>query len=125
MGKKVDWQRASEMLLDGCNFAEIADEFGVSRQAVHHHFANPSCRRKRRGNAEVPIIYPALKKWFEECKMTFVGLGAMMFDGLGKQAATQRVRNFLTGKTEAVNVEFFKKLSEVTGMTFEEMFGKE
>ena len=116
----VDWNEAGKMLVEGCTFTEIAEHFGVSRQCVHSHYT--------RGNKSLPrskrmIIYPAVRNWMKLHRESYDSLGRQLYPGVNVPGNT--IRLILIGKTRYVPIDTIKKLSKITGMTFEEMFWTE
>ena len=116
----VDWKEAGKMLAEGCTFAEIAERFGVTRQCVHFHYT--------RGNKSHPrskhmIIYPAVRNWMKLHRETYDSIGRVLYPDVNVPGNT--IRLILIGKTRNVPIDTIKKLSKITGMTFEEMFRTE
>ena len=123
MGSKVDWEEATKMLLAGETFTEIAQHFCVCRQTIHYHFTYPSTHRNA-PQKEHSIIYPGIAKWFYANGMTYMKLGKIVFPDSGCVGSANRIRGYLIGEKTHFTIELIRRLSEVTGMTFEEMFGK-
>ena len=118
---KVNWEEATRMLLNGHNFAAIADRFGVTRQYVQQHYMADH-RGHRTNKAEQNIIFPGIRQWFIDNKQTYASVGRKIFPEDVQQNATQKIRNFLVGNISHVEIDLLFKLSEVTGMTVDDMF---
>ena len=118
---KVNWEEATRMLLKGHNFAAIADHFGVTLQYIQSHYMSDH-RGHRQNKAEQNIIFPGIRQWFIDNKQTYAGVGRKIFPEDTQINATQKIRNFLVGNISRVDIEFLFKLSEVTGMTVDDMF---
>ena len=119
-GKIVDWKEAGEMLANGCTFMEIAEHFGVSRQCIHQYYTRGSKSRPR--NKHI-IIYPAIRNWMKMHRESYYSLGRKLYPDVKVPGNT--IRLILIGDTRNVPIDTIKKLSEVTGMSFEEMFRTE
>ena len=116
----VDWKEAGRMLAEGFNFKEIAEHFGVSRQCIHFHYTrgNKSMTRNKH-----KIIYPAIHDWMKSNRENYYTIGRQLYPGVKVPGNT--IRLILIGKTRNVPIDTIKKLSKITGMTFEEMFRTE
>ena len=108
---------ARELRMQGLTFAEIGKRLGVSKQRIAQCCAgmNPeatawACR----------IIYPNLKKWMLENKVSI----SEMMRRIGQDTGSRRsesFRNKLKGRTQ-LTITDIKKILAVTGGTFEQMF---
>lgn len=122
--KIVDWEEAGRMLVEGKNFTEIAEHFGVTRQDIHQHYAYGKRTRRTKMYNEA-IVYPNLKDWFLKNKMSYRRFGAECFPDMKIQQALIVVRRILVGTTKHFTIDQIKAMSAVTGMTFEEMFQRD
>ena len=114
---------ARELRMQGLTFAEIGKRLGVSRQRIAQCCAgtNPeatawACRIKDLDC----IIYPNLKKWMLENKVSI----SEMMRRIGLDTGSRRsesFRNKLKGRTQ-LTITDIKKILAVTGGTFEQMF---
>ena len=118
--EKVDWMEAGRMLCEGYNFSEIAERFGVSRQCVQQHY-NGNTRVGR--NKVQKCVYPMLEQWLTTNRESYMSLGRKLFPGSTNPSA--RVQRIMVGKEKYYSLDIIKKLSDITGMTFEEMFKTE
>ena len=116
----VDWKEAGKMLSEGCTFAEIAEHFGVSRQCIQQYYTRGSKSLPRNKHM---IIYPAIRKWMKLHRESYYSLGRILYPDVNVPGNT--IRLILIGKTRNVPIDTIKKLSKITGMTFEEMFKTE
>lgn len=117
---------ARELRMQGLTFVEIGKRLGVSRQRIAQCCAgmNPeqtawACRIK---NLDC-IIYPNLKKWMLENKVSI----PEMMRRIGLDTGSRRsesFRNKLKGRTQ-LTITDIKKILAVTGGTFEQMFGND
>lgn len=120
MTKKADMYMAERM--KGKTYQEIANEFGVSYQAVamcigkHHpgHF---------RPLTQKQCVYPGLRRWMNENKVSQAELLRRMGMMVGGRNS-EHLRSLLNGRTE------FKKknidlLLKITGMTYEVLLYRE
>ncbi len=116
MQSKENLMKMFEMHLDGISHAEIAKEFGLSRQRVHQIVGN---------NAFLPgrpirkCAFPGLAKWMFEhgisTKQLAEVLNCMNYYTLGYK---------LRGIYQFTMPEI-KAILAYTGLTFEEAFGEE
>ena len=114
---------ARELRMQGLTFAEIGKRLGVSRQRIAQCCAgmNPeatawACRIKDLDC----IIYPNLKKWMLENRVSI----PEMMRRIGMDTASGNAKHFknrLKGRTQLPITEI-KKILAVTGGTFEQMF---
>ena len=117
---KVNWDEANQMVLDGYNFCEIAEKFGVTRQYIHAHYAG-YYRGKGKKDVASDIVYPNLQAWFRANRMNFRKMAGILY---GNKNQGFNVKRILIGKTVNLSMDMIKKMSELTGMTYEEMFEK-
>ena len=117
MQSRVDWKESGQMLSEGYTFTEIADHFGVSKQFIQQYYTQDKrgYHRKRKNK----VAYPAFEEWMKKSHATYASMARKM------HTQTQRVRLIMIGKTKTISIDTIKKLSEITGMTFEEMFRDE
>ena len=118
---KVNWDEANQMVLDGYNFCEIAEKFGVTRQYVQAHYAG-YYRRNGRKDLGAEIVYPNLREWFRANRMNFRKMAKIIY---GNESHCVSIKRVLVGKTVYLNMEVVRRMIEATGMTYEEMFAKE
>lgn len=116
----VDWKEAGKMLAEGCNFAEIAEHFGVSRQYIQQYYTYGHKGRRRKKH---PLLYPMFAKWLKSNHETLASIGRKLFPD--DKNPSQRLRLIMIGKTKTVPISTIKSLLDVTGMTFEMMFWTE
>lgn len=122
--KIVDWKEAGTMLAEGKNFAEIAEHFGVSRQCISQYYTKGN-KGARKETYRDGIVYPNLRQWFLENRMTYRSFGAACFPDIKIQQAMMSVRRILAGVTNYFSLAQINAMSAVTGMTYEEMFQRE
>ena len=122
--KIVDWKEAGRMLVEGKNFTEIAEHFGVSRQCIQQYYAHGKMARRTKLYNE-SIVYPNLKDWFIKNRMSYRRFGAECFPDMKIQQAMVTVRRILCGVTNYFSIAQINAMSAVTGMTFEEMFRRD
>ena len=117
---------ARELRMQGLTFAEIGKRLGVSRQRIEQCCAgmNPeaTARACRIKNLDC-IIYPNLKKWMTENKVSIPEMMRRMgFDTESRRS--ESFRNKLKGRTQ-LTITDIKKILAVTGGTFEQMFAND
>lgn len=117
---REDRIRIFELRLDGMTLEEIGKEYGISRERVrqileevtHGYDRKARCSYMRR------CIYPGLKNWLLENRMTASELNKELAFA-GKPTLFY---NRMTGVTK-FNIDEIKTILAYTGMTFEEAFG--
>ena len=102
-----------EMRLDGYTLQEIADEFGVSRQYVDQVI--PSNGRSRKKSSYDKCIYPNIKNWLMEKRITYTQFA----DLCGVDVMT--MHNGITGKV-TMRKTTIDGILKATGMKYEEAF---
>ena len=115
-------EQKKELRNKGLTYQEIANELGISKQAVAQSLSKYSPRYFRRVSPET-CIYKGLRDWMNENKVT-------MAEFLRKLGLTTNYRNYalyaerLRGRTEFRKKEI-DAILVFTGMTFEECFKEE
>ena len=112
------WKDASQMLLDGCSFQEIADKIGVSRQCVHNHFVQ---RSGKRYNAR-PIVYAGIKRYIDGNRLSMRQIALRIFPDGEPQSRYYRFANIAAGRTKGVRIEDIFAICRYMNMPFEEAF---
>ena len=120
MESTVDWKKAGEMLCEGCSFTEIARHFGVSRQRIQQYYTRGQKGAKKRMHT---IPYPALRQWFEIHRVSYAALGHEVCPE--SKNPSNSIRLIMIGKTKTLPISTAKKLIQMTGIPFEEMFRTE
>lgn len=120
----VDWKEAGAMLAEGKNFSEIAEHFGVSRQSISQYYTKGN-KGLRKESYMDGIVYPNLRKWFIENRMTYSSFGAACFPDIKIQQAMMSARRILCGVANYFSLAQINAMSAVTGLTYEEMFQRE
>lgn len=119
-GKKADIYRAE--LHSGMSCKEIAEKHGVSVQAVYAACGSVKSINFREYEAK-DCIWVGLRCWLNEHRMSKRSLLREM--GLEySHCNLERLNQNLKGRND-LRLSFIKKLIEITGMTFEELFREE
>lgn len=115
-GKLSDSDRleAVRMRKDGMSYQEIADRFGVSRQAINALFRDGKRADQKPKNTHL-IKYIGIKKYLEKNR---ISIGK--FSKMCRVDNTTMWRN-ITGQTDMLKRNIDKILL-VTGMTYEQAF---
>ena len=117
------------MKMDGATYQEIAENCGISRQAVHQkigHYVTELTRDKRGKKLNLESIkYDAFREYFEKNeKETATSFTQKVFGG--ECASSDRCGKliyFMTGKHESFfTVRQIKRMCEIIGKPFEEVF---
>ena len=112
------WKDASQMLLDGCSFQEIAEKIGVSRQCVYNHFVQ---RSRKRYNAS-PIVYAGIKRYIDGNSLSMRQIALRIFPDGDSKARYYKFANIATGRTQSVRIEDIFTICRYMNMPFEEAF---
>ena len=115
------WKLAAQMLLDGHNYSEIADEFGITRQAVNFHFTKGR-GRGRNPNARRPIIYAGIQRYLDANPLSMRQIALRIFREGDSQSRYYRFANIATGRTKGVKIEDIFAICRYMNMPFEEAF---
>ena len=105
---------------EGATYEEIGEHFGVSRQRIHAALGP----FKKNAQLYTKIKYKGLKRWFNETDTSFSQF-ARLVGTRSTTASIRKMQNWLSegGERESsFTIGQIKKMLEVTGMTFEELF---
>lgn len=117
-------QEILELRDQGKTYREIADIFGVTRQRVHEKIGKD---RIRKCNFEIEKIrfkgvYEFLK---EHPTLSLIGFIRHMKGHSVSHAEYEKLKGCLTtDRDSAIKISDIKRLTEYTGMTFEELFAE-
>ena len=109
----------------GATYQEIADDVGLSKQRVNKIVTEhaPELKGMRGNRFDIErIIYKGIYDYFKshpyESLSSFVG---KIYGYTGNEIST--IRDFITGAhTSRLTIERIRKICEITGKTFEELF---
>ena len=103
----------------GMTYEQIGKKYGVTRQYVYQLIGGEtkSCFR---GITEKDCIYPNLRKWMNENKVSKTELTRRLF-GNGYANNQNYLCKWLTGKGYPIK-KTIDKFIKVTGLTYEELF---
>jgi hypothetical protein len=124
MNKKTD--RNAEMVKmreSGATYTEIAKRFGISRCRVWQMVGRDRGFNFRPLSPE-RCVYPNLRKWMNENKITKAELTRRM-RGNATSGNVVEIDSFLSGKIEGMAKKTIDKLILVTGLPYEALFSKE
>lgn len=116
-----NWKTAAQMLIDGCNYQQIADEFGITRQSVNFHFTKGR-GRVRNPNARRPIVYAGIKRFVDENPLSMRQIALRIFPDGDSPARYYKFANIATGRTQGVRIKDIFTICRYMGMPFEEAF---
>ena len=118
--KKADVYRAE--LQSGMSCKEIAAKHGVSLQAVYAACGG-DFRKRFRKYGETECVWTGLRHWLNDNEMSRRNLLRSM--GLEySHCNLERLNQNLRGEKD-LRMSFIRKMMEISGMTFEELFGAE
>lgn len=113
------WKIAAQMLLDGSNYQEIAEKFGITRQLVSTHFSNGN---KRRWSARRTVVYAGIKRYLDGNRLSMRQIALRIFPEGEPQSRYYRFANIATGRTKGVRIEDIFAICRYMNMPFEEAF---
>ena len=116
-----------EMRKGGATYQEIADLCGISKQSVYsrlHYYVRKVNGIRGRGFDINKILYQGLYDWFNEnMGESISSLCEKVFGSGNGKNYYDKFRFFIIGKHDSsFKVGHLKKLCEVTGKSFEELF---
>lgn len=110
-----DKAEAYYMRLEGCTLQEIADTFGVTRQAIIGFIPNVSNKYE---NSAKSCIYPNISRWMIKNKHTYSSFAKIAC------VSDLALRNALHGKSEPTKITI-DAILRITGLTYEDAFSTE
>lgn len=122
MGGKIDKELAIAMRVKGATYAEIADHFGVSWQAVQRMLRYYAHRRRGGDEFLATIPYKGLYAFlFNHDRVTIPQLARVMYKSAHRNNV-EVVRRFINGGNAHVPKKAIDRLLAYTGMTYEKLF---
>lgn len=107
----------------GKTYQEIADMFGVSRQAVGQACRGSQPLRFQFVTPEA-CVYPAVRKWMNDNKITRAELCRRMGYEITGGGNLDKIKSFLKGKNSKTTKTFIDRVIVATGLKYEEIFGQ-
>ena len=118
----IDVNLAEQMRMDGATYQEIANHFGVTRQAVHLNLKNHGRLRRRYEAIFDDCPYKNLRRWLlENSKIRIASICDAVFGSCGEKERA-KTRRLLAGDNVKLTIEDIKRLEKFTGMGFDELF---
>lgn len=122
---KTNIARAEQLRKDGKTYEEIAQEMGVTKQAVYSALKNAGRIRRRYETIFEECPYVGLRKFLlENKKLKIYGIARGIFGGVS-QKEMAKVHRILRGDDVLVTFRNIKNLETMTGMGFDELFATE
>ena len=120
MIEKQELMRADRA--QGMTYKQISEKYGISKQRVQQIVGGGTDRVKAcfRGITEKDCIYPNLRKWMNDNKVSKAELCRRLF-GNSHPQLQDRARAWLNGRNHPSKLNI-DRLIEVTGLTYEELF---
>lgn len=115
-------QKMIEMRNEGHTYQEIADVFGISKQAVHSYIKKAKERHLRHDKECEKIVFQGIYDFFKaEPKMNYTKFTILIYGYKGKKVAD--IRNFITGVHESkFPLIIHQRICEICGTSFEDTF---
>lgn len=115
-----------EALQNGATYQEIGDILGISRQAVNYrmkYFKRKVCGIRGHSFNIEKIVYQGIYDYFKDNYDQSIASLCKKVHGHANENTLVKFRNFIVGKTDThLMIKHIKRLSEVTGKSFEELF---
>lgn len=122
MSKTIECEKRKEEMRklyeSGMTFAEVGEEFGISKQRVFQLIGGKTKNLFRTVNKE-RCIYDGLRKWLNDNRISVHELTRRLY-GDAHALNYKRTRDKLCGV--AITKEYIDKFREITGLTYEELF---
>lgn len=119
---KTNIARAEELRKAGKTYEEIAEEIGVTKQAVHQALKSKGRLRRRYESIFEECPYIGLRNFLLENKYVKIsGLSQNIF-GHSEPKAMAKVNRLLRGDDVQMSVRNIRSLEKFTGMTFDKLF---
>lgn len=122
IGVSSKTQKMIEMRNEGHTYQEIADVFGISKQAVHSYIKKAKERHLRHDKECEKIVFQGIYDFFKaEPKMNYTKFTILIYGYKGKKVAD--IRNFITGVHESkFPLIIHQRICEICGTSFEDTF---
>ena len=124
---KLSYEQMHKMKLEGKTYTEIGEACGISRQQANYlliHY-DESLKGMRGNGFDInTIIYKGLYEHFRDNLYESITSFAKKVYGHTATSAVSTMRTFLNGKHKEARftVPMIKRMCEVTGKSFEELF---
>jgi hypothetical protein len=112
----------AKMRRDGHTYAEIAEEFGVSKQRVYQLIGQGD-KRYFHTVSEKRCIWKGIREWMNDNRIGVSPLVRKMY-GNANPTSQNRISGYLAGEIE-LRKEMIDILLDITGLTYEEAFRRE
>lgn len=109
---------------EGYSFQEIGNKFGVSRQDVHRNLKHAKTRNVRNDKIRGSIVYKGIFNYFTanpDLNFTEFSRKIYFTDRIDHKR-TVKLKRFLKGENVALPLWIYKRICNVCGGTFEEVF---
>lgn len=127
ISRAKDVERVNKMQVmrkEGYTFQEIGDEFGVSKQDAHQILNSAKTRYVRNSRIRSQIVYKGVFEYFTaNPKMNFTAFSRSVYctDCVDYRRVVGLTR-FLRGENVSFPLWVYKRICDVCGGTFEEVF---
>ena len=118
----IDVNLAEKMRMDGATYQEIANHFGVTRQAVHLNLKNHGRLRRRYEAIFNHCPYDGLRQFLQENKKVKITTLCTAIFGTCEETARSKTQRIIEGKNVSMTVNNVKRLEKFTGKCFAELF---
>ena len=119
---KIDKDLARELRYEGKSHEEIAEYFGVSKQAVSHVLKNSVRSRRRDAKLFDQIPYKGIYEFIQANEKVTVPRFAEIMGLPRSRTSTEKARRLLQGYGVYLSKRNYDALIEKTGMTYEQLF---
>ena len=124
MGFKVmvDVNLAEKMRREGATYQEIANRFGVTKQAVHLAMQKRGRLRRRYEAIFESCPYNGLKRYLKDNERVKISNMCIAIFGNGGENAMAKTRRLIEGYNVLLTINNIKRLEKFTGMSFDALF---
>ena len=121
----IDVNLAEQMRMDGATYQEIANRFGVTRQAVHLNLKNHGRLRRRYEAIFDDCPYAGLRRFLKENKKVKITTLCNAIFGTCEEKARSKTQRIIEGKNVSMTVNNVKRIEKFTGKSFDDLFKME
>ena len=123
IGVSLKTQKMIEMRNEGHTYQEIADVFGISKQAVHSYIKKAKERHLRHDKECERIVYQGIYELFKsDPKMNYTRFTTLIY-GKYYRKRVPAVKSLVTGENESrLPLRVYQRICEICGKPFEQTF---
>ena len=120
----IDLDLAEKMRRCGATYKEIADRFGVTKQAVHLSMKNHGRIRRRHDAIFESCPYRGLRRYLTENKKIRLTEMSCAIFGSSDEKSRAKTRRLIEGDNVSLTINNIRRLEKLAGLGFDELFGE-